>query len=69
MARVQTGVGQMTQTVAPQRPVKAGALHPIPSSTNGRKRPKTVRVFTLIAHNAIRCKTCKGLGCIGRCRF
>lgn len=61
MARLQTAMSQMPQPARASRPVPSGAFHP-PSAPENPRQPAP-------AKPGFGCKTCKGRGCVGRCRF
>ena len=51
------------------RPALVGALHSVSGLRGARKPPRTSAALVAGSHPLSGCKTCKGRGCVGRCRF
>ena len=69
MTQLHTGLGQIAQPLVVHSQAPSGASHPTRGPATPRKEPKPVRILTATDRKPIGCKTCKGRGCVGRCRF
>lgn len=70
MSRMSVRVGQMPQLAGPIPAASSGAFHPAVAPEMSPKRPvSSSRARAYRARSPLCCKTCKGQGCVGKCRF